>query len=1131
MTLPLLLAAITVHSVITNGVNVRWFEERVPMRDGVELYTYGALPPEGKKTAIVVQRNPYVPEQRVDMPAYAWAAQGALKRGYAYVCQHVRGCGMSDGAHIVYADERNDGLDTLAWVRTLPHYDGSIFLTGGSYLSSVHWSYLDTNPPDVTGCCLSIQDVNRYNIHYRNGNYKMALHGGWVLHEHKKKDRTLKRDKTASFTQLPLKGFSVRRLGEYVADLEETWEHPRPEDAWWRTPGTAGGEYRRALLDSTMPVLMVTGFYDIYTEGICDMWRELPPARRANCALVIDDGAHGGRRTDIDEALDWFDWCRSGKPLRRAVPGQTVWYGAWAKAWRAAPCLEDGAVRKVLPLAFAPGSFTYDPADPPPFEPVGCLTFGGRCAQRETGWRKDVVTCELPPLAAPLDVQGRMRLSLRVRSDCEDTAFYVRLSACKADGTWYNLRDDIKTLLWDRADYRPGETVTLDYLLSDHAFRLEKGERLRLEVAGASGRQFVPHTNMKGPFHLQTRRRVAHNEVLGGELTLPLRTGLLRDGDHLVFCGDSITCHSWTRTNGCHHLVTNALAHAGRKGVTVTGLGFCGNTVASWTDRERRTRGQQAQTEFSNRHGDLFPPQDVKKTLDGKADVVAILLGMNDILMPAIGDTEQARADWADGYARLASNLWTRTGARELVLGTFTPLTADPDGPKNRARQDMNRRIRTIAAAMGARVWEAGEAAEATIRETRRCDPAFREASDFVHPGDFGHLAMAAAFCRAVGETEAAADLDARRKDLMARRFPLKPTVSYRLHPRSLETPAASELDYDLVWNVRDMKDPRVTFDVPEGWTCVPSSACGAEGAVRVRARPDRWRNVVRIRAQDGRSDVTAEVPFATPWCVSEGFDFPAAWQGMAWRTNAVPPVTAEQARWSRLLAGTWDYLGRCGSASVDLYQALFGDRLDSVYVRRRIVSEKARKVGFVIGTEAFSSTLGFVVTLNGTEVWRGDLPRGKNRLAPAAKLPLRAGANELVIRVDHNQWQRQFSFDFAPDAGDDLADLRFDWRPVSGVDTPARFAPTGRPAWDNGRPRPLDSRPSPGTTDVLVRCVRSAFVQLANIREAALRFNGRGRPLSQGRLPHQAPSTKHPPYGVTGTVTWTGTEPVTLVV
>ena len=350
----LLLAALTIHAAVTNTVELRWFEEMVPMRDGTCLYTYGVLPPEGEKCAIVLERNPYVKGASVDMPAYARAAQGTLKRGYAFVRQHVRGCGRSDGARFVYVDERNDGLDTLDWIRRLPHYNGEIFLSGSSYLASVHWSYLGTNPPDVKGACLQVQDVNRYNIHYRNGNYKAALHGGWVVGEYKKKDRALKRDSAAKFTDLPLKGFTIRRLGEYVADLEETWEHPRPDDAWWMTPGVAGGEYRRALPDSTIPVMIVSGFYDIYTEGIFDMWRELPSARRANCALVMDDGAHGGRRKGIDSDLDWFDWCRGKGTLKVAHPGETTWYELWTEAWHHAPAMDDASAWRSVDFAAAP---------------------------------------------------------------------------------------------------------------------------------------------------------------------------------------------------------------------------------------------------------------------------------------------------------------------------------------------------------------------------------------------------------------------------------------------------------------------------------------------------------------------------------------------------------------------------------------------------------------------------------------------------------------------------------------------------------------------------------------------------------------------------------------------------------
>ena len=63
---------VRIHSVVTNGVEVRWFEEMVPMRDGVRLYTVGLLPPAGEKRPIVFEKTPCDNAQRLP-EAFAWA--------------------------------------------------------------------------------------------------------------------------------------------------------------------------------------------------------------------------------------------------------------------------------------------------------------------------------------------------------------------------------------------------------------------------------------------------------------------------------------------------------------------------------------------------------------------------------------------------------------------------------------------------------------------------------------------------------------------------------------------------------------------------------------------------------------------------------------------------------------------------------------------------------------------------------------------------------------------------------------------------------------------------------------------------------------------------------------------------
>ena len=523
--------AVAIHSATTNGVEVRWFEEMVPMKDGVRLYTYGALPPEGETRGIVFRRNPYVQEKPVDMLAYALSQRDVLKRGYAYVEQHVRGTGMSEGAWVPYEDEREDGLAMLEWLRRLPHYGGEIFLSGGSYLSSVHFSYLDTNPPDVKGAALFVQDVNRYNIDYRNGFFKIGLHGGWFVRGYRKKDKSLSRNGSVTFADFPLMGFSRRYWGEAVPALDNVLTHPRPDDPFWRShePGS-GVDYLDAINKSTMPILLRTAFYDIYTDGVCEMWRGMTPSRRANCALIIDAYDHGGNiagwakgtrgefrggsRADSGVSdLDWFDYCRTGKPVANAQPGKTRYYALWENAWKSEPELADGTRRVCFALGEGARSWTYDPKCPlPQFPGSGGICSGGMQLQLSPNFRNDVVSFVLPPIEERLDVRGRMEMELTVSSDCEDTCFYVRVSVDKGDGKWYLLRDDITSLSFAGGKYSPATERNISFRFADHAFRLEKGDLLRVDVSSANS-QFAPHPNVAGDTFACSSPKVAHNTV------------------------------------------------------------------------------------------------------------------------------------------------------------------------------------------------------------------------------------------------------------------------------------------------------------------------------------------------------------------------------------------------------------------------------------------------------------------------------------------------------------------------------------------------------------------------------------------------------------------------------------------
>ena len=81
----------------SENCKAQWFEEFVPMADGVKLYTIGVAPAGVGKCPIVVIRMPYVKAKRENMAAWEVTRRHFTSRGYACVYQHCRGCGMSEG--------------------------------------------------------------------------------------------------------------------------------------------------------------------------------------------------------------------------------------------------------------------------------------------------------------------------------------------------------------------------------------------------------------------------------------------------------------------------------------------------------------------------------------------------------------------------------------------------------------------------------------------------------------------------------------------------------------------------------------------------------------------------------------------------------------------------------------------------------------------------------------------------------------------------------------------------------------------------------------------------------------------------------------------------------------------------
>lgn len=514
------------------------------MSDGVEIYTIVQRPETPGRFPVKLVRNPYVTKEvNLDDMAKADA------RGYVSVTQHCRGCGRSSGDCIPYINERRDGLETLEWIRKQPFYNGEIYLFGGSYLCSVHYSFLDTNPPDVKGAVLMIQDCVRYNILYRNGFFKPGLHGSWFIGMYKKNSILKKNAVPDTFRTWPLEGISTSIFGEYCQQLEMELAHPDKNDPFWQTH-EGGADAFNAVRKTAVPTLFLTAFHDIYTEGIFDLWETVPKNIRPKCALVVTPYEHNTNynqdsnpfhfpngdlnETCPDFAHEWLEHIRTGAPLSFIQEGKTTFYTLWENKWNSAPSLTNAPTARTWylnndrTLADAPSqgdiTYLYNPYAPASFKGGCCLTFGGMKVQDKPNSRYDIISFLSEPAAEPFVVEGTMKATLKVKSDRPDTCFYVRLSIVK-DDVAYGLRDDITSVCLQHPDYEPGTEVDVTFHLTQHSFKVAPGERLRLDVSSSCYPQFTVHSNRKGPQFKQTGADIAHNTIVcnGSSLTVPTR--------------------------------------------------------------------------------------------------------------------------------------------------------------------------------------------------------------------------------------------------------------------------------------------------------------------------------------------------------------------------------------------------------------------------------------------------------------------------------------------------------------------------------------------------------------------------------------------------------------------------------
>jgi hypothetical protein len=210
---------------------------------------------------------------------------------------------------------------------------------------------------------------------------------------------------------------------------------------------------------------------------------------------------------------------------------------------------------------------------------------------------------------------------------------------------------------------------------------------------------------------------------------------------------------------------------------------------------------------------------DVKTTLDQGADVLIIMLGMNDLLSPSLKDQPADFDAWAERYKALVTSLRERAKPRVIALATISLCSEDPASPKNRVRNELNARLMKLAAAEHGIVLPVGETMLAQLQKGRARLPDFHVTGDFVHPNSHGHASIAIGMLKGLGERDLATQLTQKADAAIAQQKPTTSTAS----PAPVPWLVATDLLNSQAW-------PANKFDAAKGR--LPCDALIAQGRI-----------------------------------------------------------------------------------------------------------------------------------------------------------------------------------------------------------------------------------------------------------------------------------------------------------
>jgi len=500
---------------------------RPKMADGVGLDTILINPyPYDQKKGTCLVRSPYGPTTENLADVFV------ATNGFAAVLQDDRGTFLSGGKFDLWKTAASDGNSTMTWITQQPWSNGEVFTAGISADGINEAMEVKSAPASLKGQMWMWTTANGHEFVFDGGAYRQDVLDGYL-----------------NFMNLETHGEGK--------DIIQQARSNEAYDDWWSPlalcpfDGDDGNPSAPGCLWSqvTWPVMLVTGWWDIFHHSSINAWGALTKASDpsvrdqhvhiitplGHCSLDVSSlhptfllAEADGVAVALKVAQEMFRHDPSG-PTRARVGRLNIFVmgafnGPLIGKWNYWTSLDDFppftskslylnadsqlASEPVEEVFTSYLGYTYDPTDPAPMIggnnlPIPVFSKVKGCGtedQTSREARDDVLVFDSQPLAENTPVVGNIRAKLFVTSSAKDTDFVVTVSDFNGK-TSSLVRFGAKRMRWRDGNLAQAATMSasqvyeIDVDLQYTAYVFPKNHRIRVSVSSAAHPYYSANSN------------------------------------------------------------------------------------------------------------------------------------------------------------------------------------------------------------------------------------------------------------------------------------------------------------------------------------------------------------------------------------------------------------------------------------------------------------------------------------------------------------------------------------------------------------------------------------------------------------------------------------------------------------